>query len=674
MPRFLTILFAVLAVWIPCHAAQDAPGAARHAVEASFDPTVHRLTCTDTVTLPGGLPAEATVTLSGKADGLTVTAAGSPVRFTRSGETIRLRVPSSAKSLTFSYSLPLDAPPDQLPPTMDNPGAMASDAAAGPDWAMLMPGSLWHPEVEKAANAYRVSVSAPPGIKAVTQGALAALDIEPSRTVTTWDIPRPVGRLGLCIAPFQLDENRDGPAPAQTFLLQDEARLAPVYLQASARHLSFYANLHGPYAFEKFAVVENPLPTGYGFPSYTLLGSQVLPLPFIPATSLRHEIAHSWWGNGVLVDYSQGNWCEGLTTYVADYLAQEEDSPRAARAYRLRVLRSFAALAGKDGDMPLSRFGSRFSPASQAVGYGKAMFVFHMLRSFTGDEAFWSTLRSLYAARLFKPTSWEDIRKAFAGQPGFDAATSRAFFKQWLTRTGGPVLKLDNVTSAPNASGGHTVTATVRQAGKPYLLKLTLQADTPEGSFSTSFILNGPSRVVTLDAPAKPTRVALDPGADSFRLLAASEVPPTVNALKASRRLTVVLADDASGALKQALPRLLAGIGQENARVVAESHLSPADLKGKELLVAGTTRIAIPGMKDVMAGAPGADTALAILPRDAGFIAVFQAAMDASPEAVATAAAKITHYGTYGLLGFKDGRNVLKDAPEPEGSPLVKKF
>jgi len=68
-------------------------------------------------------------------------------------------------------------------------------------------------------------------------------------------------------------------------------------------------------------------PTGFGFSSYTLLGSSVLRLPFILSTSLGHEIAHCWWGNGVYVDYESGNWSEGLTTYVSDYLYTEMESP-----------------------------------------------------------------------------------------------------------------------------------------------------------------------------------------------------------------------------------------------------------------------------------------------------------------------------------------------------------
>jgi hypothetical protein len=80
-----------------------------------------------------------------------------------------------------------------------------------------------------------------------------------------------------------------------------------------------YEDMLGPYPFRRFAVVENILPTGYGMPTFTLLGRQVLKLPFIPETSLGHEILHSWFGNSVYVDYAKGNWSEGLTSYLADH-------------------------------------------------------------------------------------------------------------------------------------------------------------------------------------------------------------------------------------------------------------------------------------------------------------------------------------------------------------------
>ena len=108
-----------------------------------------------------------------------------------------------------------------------------------------------------------------------------------------------------------------------TYMFPKSNHLSQSYLDAIAKYISQYEALFGPYPFDKFAVVENFFSTGYGFPSYTLLGSRVIRLPFIIHTSLGHEIAHCWWGNGVYVDYAQGNWSEGLTTYVSDVRFKE---------------------------------------------------------------------------------------------------------------------------------------------------------------------------------------------------------------------------------------------------------------------------------------------------------------------------------------------------------------
>ncbi|KAF0234183.1 MAG: hypothetical protein FD177_1095 [Desulfovibrionaceae bacterium] len=651
-----------------------------NSIEAAFEPGAKRLRVSATLNLSGAPSPEVLVSLSPRAMGLAVSNGGKPVRFSRSGETVRVSLPAGASSISLAYALPLDPPPASLPATQDNPGALASDAACGPDWAMLMPGSLWHPEVQGAKGTYRLRVSAPPGVKAVTQGALGGFEDTPQATLSAWTVDKPVGRLGLCLARYRFEESRQGPVPVQTFLLEGSARLAPTYLEASASHLRFYQELHGPYPLEKFAVVENPLPTGYGFPSYTLLGSQVIALPFIPATSLRHEIAHSWWGNGVLVDYAQGNWCEGLTTYVADYLAQERDSPQAGRAYRQRVLRGFADLVRQGGDMTLSEFGSRFSPASQAVGYGKTLFVFHMLREFVGDEAFWQGLRRLYADKLFQSASWEDIRRTFAGLPGFDEAQSRAFFAQWLTHTGGPRLRIADAAATANPSGGYSVNISVEQAqpGQPYLLKLPLTVETDGQSAESTVMLDGARTEVTLEVSAAPRRILLDPQADSFRVLEQSEIPPSVNSVKGAEKLTVLLADDAPESLRAALPQLLAGLGQERARIVRERDLSPdkiADLARQEaILVAGKPRAAIPGHKDMLAQAQGADTVFAALPRQGGFTAVFQATPDAAPKDVAATAAKVTHYGSFSVVGFKEGRNVLKETLDAPNSPMIWTF
>jgi aminopeptidase N len=107
-------------------------------------------------------------------------------------------------------------------------------------------------------------------------------------------------------------------------LREPDATLARPYLDATADYIRFYSQLIGPYPYAKFALVENFWETGYGMPSFTLLGSKVIRLPLILHSSYPHEILHNWWGNGVYVDTAGGNWSEGLTSYLADHLIREQ--------------------------------------------------------------------------------------------------------------------------------------------------------------------------------------------------------------------------------------------------------------------------------------------------------------------------------------------------------------
>ena len=69
---------------------------------------------------------------------------------------------------------------------------------------------------------------------------------------------------------------------AQVYLREPDAALADRYLSATARYIEMYRGLIGPYPYGKFALVENFWETGYGMPSFTLLGPHGHPLPVHP--------------------------------------------------------------------------------------------------------------------------------------------------------------------------------------------------------------------------------------------------------------------------------------------------------------------------------------------------------------------------------------------------------
>ena len=210
-------------------------------------------------------------------------------------------------------------------------------------------------------------------------------------------------------------------------------------------YLDMYEDMIGPYPYGKFATVENWFPTGYGMPGWTLLGSQVLRLPFIPYISFGHEIAHNWWGNSVFVDISEGNWCEGLTVYCADYHYKELESDHEATQYRRRLLKDYAAYVKDPSlDFPLSEFLSRHSGATRAVGYGKSMMVFHMIDRMIGREAFEAAgYRDAFQVRLLPE--------------GADPMDVRYNVIQWVHRStrgwsyGASVVELSYDTRQPQA-------------------------------------------------------------------------------------------------------------------------------------------------------------------------------------------------------------------------------
>jgi len=148
----------------------------------------------------------------------------------------------------------------------------------------------------------------------------------------------------------------------------ESASLSQDYLNAAGRYLAPLSRTDRAYPFQQFSIVENFFPTGYGFPSYTLLGSTVIRLPFIIETSLGHEIAHCWWGNGVLVDYSHGTGARASQPTSPTTSTKNESLTKRPVNTGFRSLGNFTTLVNPGDDFPLSQFRNRYDPASQASG------------------------------------------------------------------------------------------------------------------------------------------------------------------------------------------------------------------------------------------------------------------------------------------------------------------
>src|SRR5262249_21919873 len=161
-----------------------------------------------------------------------------------------------------------------------------------------------------------VTIDVPDLQRALTPGRLTSETTDGGRYRASFASIAPAAELPLFVGPYRVSERIHRGWRLRTYFTADAADLADTYLERTADYLALYAGWMGGYPYPGSSIVSSRLPVGLAFPGMTYIGAQVLRLPFIPATSLGHEVLHSWWGEGVRVDSRDGNWAEGLTTFM----------------------------------------------------------------------------------------------------------------------------------------------------------------------------------------------------------------------------------------------------------------------------------------------------------------------------------------------------------------------
>jgi hypothetical protein len=623
--------------------------------------------------------------LSRNAQVTRITLDGSRRAFTFKKGLLRVFLDPGEREKEFSVVIEYSAAfKDCVPSSLfdvDNPG-LGVTGIVSEKGSFLLGGSGWYPRIPGSRPTYKLEVEAPEGILAVSEGKSLGHRTRGGKTFSAWEVDFPLEGLSLSAGPYVLREKTVNGISISTYFFARDQGLSESYLDATARYLVFYENLFGPYPFEKFAVVENFFPSGYGFPSYTLLGSTIIQLPFIIETSLGHEIAHSWWGNSVLVDYRRGNWCEGLTTYVADYLYKEHSSAEEAKEYRLQILRDYSTLVNEQNDFPLVRFKSRHDPASQAIGYGKGAMVFHMIRRKLGDNAFWGALRDIYKEKLFQETSWRDFQKAFERR---GECSLQEFFDQWLLRKGAPRLSLESPIAEPMKGLLYVVKTFLLQKKPYYDLDLTVLLESESLKGHKKVNLSGPATFFEVPSFGRPLRLLIDPDFDVFRRLSPSEIPPTINSIKASPFLLLVLSKKWAGYASTLGKTLALSLGVENYRIVPEEEVKEKDLKANDLLFVGLpqpsaipaslpTGLVLQAKKFIFQGqtfAMPSEVFFGVFPHSVTKGRVVAVLLPISSGSVEEVARKISHYGKYSYLVFRDGRNEVKGTWPVKESPLL---
>jgi aminopeptidase N len=445
-------------------------------------------------------------------------------------EFFSLTLPSDQKTFSIKYHGEIYHPLNQ---DRGTPGTISSEGV------FLSGASNWYPEFVDHFVVFKMKVHLSQNWDAVSQGERIEYGRNEKETRVVWESKSPQEEIFLLGNSFKYYSRKNSLTEAMVFLRQPDEALANKYLGVTSQYIEMYGKLLGAYPYKKFALVENFWETGFGMPSFTLLGPRVIRFPFILHSSYPHEILHNWFGNGVYVDYEKGNWAEGLTAYLADHLIKEQRGKSAD--YRRGTLQKYTDYVSSQNDFPLVDFRSRHSSSTEAVGYGKSLMVFHMLRQKFGDELFIKSLNAFYEKRRFQSAGFDDLREIFEASSSTDL---KDFFKRWVSVSGAPELKISE-TKVFQVNGNYKLKATLEQVqpGKPYPLRVPIAVtlDGEPQAYQTTLEMKDKIHEIELKLPAKPLRLDVDPEFDVFRRLARNEIPPALTQVFGADKVLMLL-------------------------------------------------------------------------------------------------------------------------------------
>ncbi len=624
LPIFLLLLAAPAA----------AAGAPSYELAISFQPERQTMSGTAHISLPAGQE------LSLALEKISVNA----IMFnTRRQETISVPVPNDGQLhfpatdealeifISYTKKIPNNAP--------DN---MISDQG-------IILTSMWHP-IPDRKMLFRLTATVPKGFKAIAESDTLALTVgnQPS-----FSFSQPVQSIHFAAGPYSINtlKVREN-LLISTWFFQEDTSLSQEYLQAAAQYIRHYEQEIGIFPYQHYAIVANRLPSGFGMPTFTLLGQQVLRLPFIKETSLGHEILHSWFGNSISVRPDSGNWCEGLTSYLADFAYDQERG--LGVAHRKEAIINYLSYVSPQTAIPLGEFISAdhnqpVAQAIRAVGYNRGAMFFHELKVLLGPEMFAEGVRQFYQRHRGQAVSWDEIRESFEQVAKQDL---HAFFQERLESPDIPDLAVSNI-KIDNRQPQTLLTFIVDQQNKkPFTLALPILVKTQQGEQRFSRTLSEAHTTINLPVDGPPTELIIDPDYDLLRTLTPKELPPVWSRFLGAPEKTIVLESEAAAAI---FAPLLQDMAEPSWKIMAADQVRNQDLSKGSFLFLGINGSA---SRSLFARPDHPQQGFTVdvhtNPLSQSQVAVLMSS--SSADETAAALPKLPHYGKYSWLHFLHGQ------------------
>lgn len=421
---------------------------------------------------------------------------GNILPFTQAGGVVALKRPNAMVfALRFTYAGTVDKP---------NYGGSISGREAS------LADDYWYPTIARQPSTYDIELRAPQPWTCVAQGDLVSEKDEANWHIVNYHMAVPTVYFSISAAPYRMAIRAiDG----RKYTVYSVARPASEFSHQAEYYdtiLRFYESKFGKYPFQQWgAVISTVYGSGaleaYSFATY---GNEV------PGED-PHETAHTWWGGIVPNSYLHSLWnesfavfCEGLFRREVNVGNQEE---------RRLAFISTPQTSSEFEEAPCEESGVEIGPAASSLGYGKGSYVLQMLETEIGTERMIASMKSFFDERpKDRSAEWSDFEAAVGRVTG---DPHKAFFDQWLRRTGWAKPKISDVSL-----NGDAVSGKIAFDGPRYDIPIEAMLQYADGhrEFTT---IDTSKDSFTLPVHGKAVLLSVDPWRRVLRQIAPNEAP-----------------------------------------------------------------------------------------------------------------------------------------------------
>jgi len=405
-----------------------------------------------------------------------------------------------------------------------------SSSKVGGSFYELSSATGWYPQQEGMERVkFDVTFSIPDDMLLVSGGKLRSDTVHDGRRMLRFVVDPPSVHTSFGVGYFQ----------AYPFPGSDSTLAVTVYdlkggdpqRVASDLRNSFklYTYLFGRPTCDELKVVAGPEHHGQAFPDFIhlpwfedLVGEKEKTI----GIGRAHEVAHTWWGLGVLPRSYHDWWLsEAFANYSAlmySQFALKQDGPffSKLKEWKDNVLsfRKFALGSGPSlGSIALGyRASTRQTPGDYELAtYTKGAWVLHMLRMMLVDyttfkeDKFKAIMSEFFTAFRDSAATTDDFRLIVEKHVGGDM---RWFFNQWVYGTDIPTIKCTKSVEK-TTEGKYSVTLWVEQSDvtKPFILVLPLEIDYRDGTKSLArLMIDSMKKEFTYTLDREPTSIKFD--------------------------------------------------------------------------------------------------------------------------------------------------------------------